>query len=95
MAKYRLKISALAKDDLQELYRYGFLTWGERLADEYRDALLAHFDLLCENPLLFQAADDIREGYRRSVCKSHSVYYRVSKTEVEIMAVIKHQDFGG
>ena len=95
MAKYTLKISAVARDDLRELYRFGFITWGERKADEYRDALLEHFGLLCENPFMFQSVDDIKEGYRRSVCKSHSVYYRVSETEVEIMAVIKHQDFGG
>lgn len=95
MAKRALKLSAVAKNDLREIYRYGFLTWGERQADEYRDALLAHFETLCENPFLFQAVDEIREGYRRSVCKSHSIYYLVSESEVEVMAVIKHQEFSG
>ena len=94
MAKYSLKVSAIARDDLRELDRYGFLTWGERQADLYRDELLEHFALLCENPFLYQAADDVKEGYRRSICKAHAIYYRVFETYVEIMAVVKHQDFG-
>ena len=92
MAKFRLKINALAREDLRELYREGFLTWGEDQADRYYDELIKHFDLLCENPSLFRAVDEIREGYRRSVCAKHAVYYRVVDDELEIMAVIKHQD---
>ena len=95
MTKYSLTVSALAEDDLRDLYRFGFFNWGEQTADEYRDALLEHFNLLCENPFMFQAVDDIQEGYRRSVCKAHAIYYRVFDAHVEIMAVVKHQDFGG
>ena len=82
----------LAREDLRELYREGLLTWGERQADQYYDALLEQFDLLCENPNLFRAVDEIRQGYRRSVCGVHAIYYRATESEVEIMAIIKHQD---
>ena len=92
MAKYKLKINQLAREDLRELYREGFLKWGEQQADRYYDDLLKHFDVLCENPGLFRTVDEIREGYRRSVCGKHAVYYRVAPTEVEVIAVIKHQD---
>ncbi len=77
MARYSLKISLPAREDLRELYRDGFLRWGEAQADRYYDGLLAHFDVLCENPMLFREVDEIREGYRRSVCGVHAIYYRV------------------
>lgn len=92
MARYSLKISLPAREDLRDLYRDGFLRWGEAQADRYYDDLLAHFDVLCENPMLFREVDEIREGYRRSVCGVHAIYYRVQEDAVEIMAVVKHQD---
>jgi toxin ParE1/3/4 len=41
---------------------------------------------------LYQAVDDIREGYRRSVCGVDSIYYRVDGDIVEIMAILGQQD---
>ena len=50
------------------------------------------FEQLAEQPLLYQAVDDIREGYRRSVCGVDSIYYRINRNTVEIMAIIGPQD---
>ncbi len=55
---------------------------------------MSHFSELAEAPLLYPAVDHIRQGYRRSVCGSHSVYYRVHAEYVEIMRVIGQEDFG-
>jgi toxin ParE1/3/4 len=41
---------------------------------------------------LYPAADEIREGYRRSVCGVDTIYYRVVDDAVEIMAIIGRQD---
>jgi toxin ParE1/3/4 len=41
---------------------------------------------------LYPAVDDIREGYRRSVCGVDSIYYRIEGETVEIMAIIGRQD---
>jgi toxin ParE1/3/4 len=38
-------------------------------------------------------ADFIRTGYRRCVCGSDSIYYRINDGRVEIMAIISRQDF--
>ncbi|MBD8894211.1 type II toxin-antitoxin system RelE/ParE family toxin [Roseibium litorale] len=91
--KYRLEVSTSAERDLATLYEYGFVHWGEDRADHYFEALIAHFDKLCENPFLYPAVDDIRPGYHRSICGIHSVYYKVSGTAVQVMAVIGRQDF--
>ena len=90
--QYQLKISAIADQDLKSIYEYGFAQWGEQRADLYFDALIAHFQHLCDNPFLYAAVDEIRPGYRRSVCGSHSVFYRVIQDYVEVMAIIGKQD---
>jgi len=51
--------------------------------------------LLAERPLSYPAVDDIRVGYRRSVCGADSIYYRIEGEAVEIMAIIGQQDLDG
>jgi len=90
MAKYR--ISEDAKADLSRIYRRGIRDYGEALADQYYDAFFDRFEELAEQPYLYQAVDEIREGYRRSVCGVDSIYYRVEGNTVEIMAILGQQD---
>jgi toxin ParE1/3/4 len=90
MANYR--ISETAKADLRRIYRSGVRQYGEAQADRYYDAFFERFELLAEQPYLYQAVDDIREGYRRSVCGVDSIYYRVDDDTVEIMSIIGQQD---
>ncbi len=92
MSKYRLIISAEADHDLGSLYEEGYRKWGEEQADEYYDALLTHFDVLCDNPYLFRAVEEIRKGYRRSVCGKHSIFYRIVNDTIEIMALVKYEN---
>lgn len=92
MAAYKLRVSKYADQDLNNLYLEGFEEWGVEQADRYYNALLRHFDLLCESPLQYMAVDDIRAGYRRSVCGKHSIYYRIDGNEVIIMGIIKRQN---
>lgn len=95
MSKLALRIAAVAAQDLDDLYSEGFTTWGEAQADRYYDGVLAKFDRICENPLMYQAVDHIREGYRRAVYKKHAIYYVVEDNAVQIGAVVKYQDVAG
>ena len=90
MAIYR--ISEDAKADLRRIYRRGVREYGEALADQYYDVFFDRFEHLAEQPYLYQAVDEIREGYRRSVCGVDSIYYRVEGDTVEIMAILGQQD---
>ena len=86
------KLSADAKADLKRIYRRGLREHGEVQADEYYNAFFDRFEELAQQPLLYQAVDDIRVGYRRCVCGVDSIYYRVDGETVEIMAIIGRQD---
>ena len=85
------KLSETAEADLIRIYRWGFEQFGQTQADQYFAAFFDHFEQLAEQPLAHPATD-IREGYRRSVCGSDSVYYRIRNGTVEIMAIIGAQD---
>ena len=90
MGNYRL--SENAKADLTRIYRRGLREYGEAQADKYYESLFERFEQLAEQPLLYQAVDNIRLGYRRSVCGSDNIYYRIDGETVEIMAIIGQQD---
>lgn len=86
------KLAERAEEDLTEIYAYGLRRWGEDSADSYYHALLERFQRIAARPYLYQPVDFICEGYRRSVCGEHSIYYRMEKGTVEIMAILRSQD---
>lgn len=91
MAKY--KLSLVAQEDLIRIHHYGVHRFGMKQADLYFDAFFLYFDLIAEQPFLFESVDYIRKGYSRCVCGSDSIYYRINNDLVEIMTIIGRQDF--
>jgi len=92
MKKHNLVLTLVADQDLDDLYTEGFTEWGERQADLYYDGVLDRFERIREHPMMYQAVDHIREGYRRCVHEKHSIYYVVDGDTVEVRAVVKRQD---
>lgn len=90
MAEYHLSNEAI--NDLIAIARYGDEHHGITRSNAYRDQLKTHFSKLAEQPKLYTAVDDIREGYRRSVSGVHSIYYRIQGDEVVIVRVLRAQD---
>jgi toxin ParE1/3/4 len=93
VASYR--ISKAAKADLERIYRHGVREYGEAQADRYFDAFFERFDQLAARPYAYPAVNDIRLGYRRSMCGVDGVYYRVVDGIVEIMCILGRQDVDG
>lgn len=86
------RLSEDAEADLYRIWLYGLEQWGLEQADHYITELFTRFNELAENPLQYPELNDLRQGYRRSVCGSDSIYYRVENTTVEVMAIIGKQD---
>ena len=90
MVDYKLR--NLAKEDLIRIHRYGVEKFGMTQADNYFDTFFEYFDIIAKSPFSFESVDSIKIGYRRCVCGSDSIYYRISNTNiVEIMAIIGTQ----
>lgn len=91
MSKY--KLSNTAKNDLIRIHHFGVEKFGITQADKYYNIFFDYFDIIAKQPLSFESVDFIKEGYRRCVCGSDSIYYRVKSNIVEIMTIIGNQDF--
>jgi len=91
MANYRL--SYVAKEDLIRIHQYGVVKFGLAQADKYFDSLFEYFEIISQRPFSFESVDYLRKGYRRCVCGSESIYYKIANDGiVEIMAIIGKQD---
>jgi toxin ParE1/3/4 len=91
MANYRL--SNAAKEDLIRIHQYGVEKFGLVQADKYFDSLFEYFEIISQRPFSFESVDYLRQGYRRCVCGSESIYYKIANDGiVEIMAIIGKQD---
>ncbi|ARN78259.1 plasmid stabilization protein [Nonlabens spongiae] len=89
--KYRLSLAA--KEDLIRIFNYGKLRFGEDQAIKYYNQLFDAFDRIVKYPKAFTQVDHIKPGYRRYVCGSDSIYYKISTDHIEIMTIIGNQDF--
>jgi len=90
MADYRL--SNEAKNDLIRIHQYGIKKFGVSQADKYFHAFFDCFDDIASRPFSFESVDYIKHGYRRCVCGVDSIYFKINKGVVEIMAIIGKQD---
>jgi toxin ParE1/3/4 len=90
MTNYRLSIEA--KKDLIRIHHYGVKKFGLSQADIYFDSFFKCFETIAQRPFSFESVDYIKTGYRRCVCGSDSIFYKINNGGVEIMAIIGKQD---
>ena len=90
MSKYRLSVEA--KKDLIRIHRYGAKKFGIQQADKYFETFFEYFDIIAKKPYSFESVEYIKKGYRRCVCGSDSIYYKINKDAVDIMAIVGKQD---
>jgi len=89
MASYHL--SNLASEDLANILEYGITTFGFTVAEQYYDGLICRFQEIANHPNQYPSIDHIRVGYRRSVFKSHTIYYKTIDTDVHIIRILNRQ----
>lgn len=90
MKGYRLTIAA--QMDMDQLLDWGINDYGVDAAIEYYDRIERRFTELVEQPCLYPAVNEIRVGYRRTVCGVHSIYYRIDPEEIVIARILNRQD---
>ncbi|MCG8552470.1 MAG: type II toxin-antitoxin system RelE/ParE family toxin [Desulfobacterales bacterium] len=74
------------------IHHFGVEKFGESQADKYFRTFFDYFDIIAERPFAFESVDYIKPGYRRCVCGSDSIYYKINNETVEIMAIVGMQD---
>ena len=88
------KLSNTAKEDLIRIHHYGVRMFGEKQAENYFNSFFEYFNRISKNPYSFELVDYIKIGYRRCVCGSDSIYFRINDNDkiIEIMTIIGRQD---
>ena len=90
MTDYRL--SNVAIEDLIRIHRYGVKNFAMAQADKYFDSFFEYFEIIAQRPFSFESVDFIKEGYRRCVWGSDSIYYKINGNIIEIMAIVGKQE---
>ncbi len=79
-----------AQADLIRIHQRDVRQYGEAQADKYYYDFIERFEQLAEQPYMYQAVDDIREGYRRSVCGVDSIYFSAKPGHPHLIPSLQH-----
>ena len=90
MNRYRL--SNTAREDLIRIHHYGVRQFGMTQADKYFETFFEHFENIAQRPYSFESVDFIKKEYRRCVCGSDTIYFKVNNDIVDIMTIVGRQD---
>jgi toxin ParE1/3/4 len=72
----RYRLSALAEQDLEDIWLYVAEDASPTTADRLIDAIVDRFDLLAEQPAIGRLRPEFAAGARSFVVESHVIYYR-------------------
>ena len=81
-------LSKKADNDVKEIFKYSYLTFGEHQANIYIDGLENCFDSLVEHPGMGRSCGSIRAGYFRFEYISHIIFYTPEPDSIFISRVI-------
>ena len=70
------RLSALAEQDLEEIWSYVAADASPAIADRLIDAVFDRFELLAEQPRMGRSRPEFGKGVRSLIVKSYVIYYR-------------------
>jgi len=88
MAKYSL--SPQAQSSLQHIRDYTLENFGKQQTTAYLKMLQKPMKNLAAKPARGKERDEIKAGYYSSFIGSHTIYYRIADTHIDIIDVL-HQ----
>lgn len=88
MAKYIL--SPEAQNSLSNIRAYSIKKFGTERTKTYLQNIRKRMQALAENPSLGIIREDLKVGYHSDFVGSHTIYYRIKTTHIDIIDVL-HQ----
>ena len=84
----RIRLSKLARGDLESIYSNTLEKWGRAQADRYVGAIWDAFDKVAQTPERWRLRDKIHPGCRICFTGRHAIVYRLHQGCVEIARVL-------
>ena len=88
----RISRSPEADDDLVSMWLYGANEWSPEQADKHLFEIESTCDRLVDDPGLGRTRDELVVGLRSIAIWPHVVFYRESKSEIEIVRVLHQRE---
>jgi len=82
--------TALAEEDIKDIYKYSYKNFGEAQAEKYYDGLEERFIAILNKDAHSQDYSHIESGLRRVNYEKHAIYYETYEDEIIILRVL-HQ----
>jgi toxin ParE1/3/4 len=90
---YKYIVSIEARADLLRIYNFRLSKFGEKQADKYFYQFHDYFQIIAERPYSYETIDHIKIGYRRCVCGSDVIYFKIAENDIiEIVCILGNQD---
>jgi toxin ParE1/3/4 len=89
MSKYTL--SNKAQKDLEKIFQYTAIEFGELQAESYLIGIDECLHLLSEEPELAYDISDIKVGYFRYLYRKHSIFFKQRKKDILVVRVLHQQ----
>lgn len=86
MAKYQFSKSA--EQDINNILDYSYLSFGEKVTEQYFIELKKCLEILGENPLIGINSDLWRKGYFRHPHESHVIFYKLKADGIHIVRIL-------
>jgi len=83
-------LSPEAQNSLKSIRAYSINNFGIKRTKSYLQTILKQFQQLAENPSSGIVREDLNVGYYCKFVGSHTIYYRIKSTHIEIIDVL-HQ----
>lgn len=83
-------LSRAAQESLIDIKTYSTKTFGKKRTTIYLKSLRDRMKDLSESPLAGLSRDEIKKGYFSYYEGSHTIYYRITKTHIDIIDIL-HQ----
>lgn len=81
-------LSKKTEEDIEAIYEFGVLQFGEDQALNYLIELRAHFGLILKNPDIGKQRLEIKDGLYSLPYASHILFYRILKNHLRIVRVL-------
>lgn len=81
-------LSKAASKDLEEIYIYGFIHFGEAQADYYALSLENQIGIICANPKIGRLDSRVNPAVRRFECESHVIFYDIVDDYISINRIL-------
>lgn len=82
------RLTQRARNDLFDIFVYGYDRFGARQAEIYAAGLEHAFELLAANPRMGREAKSLGPGVRRHEHASHIILYEEAASEILILALV-------